>query len=134
MAKKNNEAAPEQLTPEQMAAKLQELEAANAELEAKNKKLSKQAKAASKDAEAVKPEDCTFEVEQTDEEGNETGNTLKYRFTLPQIEIDKVVYKAAELVAETKNAKLAKKNAEILSHLVDIGSGAIELVPEEGGE
>jgi hypothetical protein len=52
-----------------------------------------------------------------------------FKFVYPQIEVDKVVYKAKELC----EAKQGSKEESILAHLVSIGSGAIEAVKNEGG-
>jgi hypothetical protein len=127
------------LTPEEIAKKLQELQDANASLEAEkndlkteNKSLVKENKEALKAAKAAakasKPKEYTFEVDETDEEGNDTGNVLTYRFVAPKFIVDRTEYHAADVV----NSK-DKKHQEILAHLVEINSGIIELVTE-GGE
>lgn len=118
-----------ELTQEELAAKVAALEADKAaleneavELDKKNKKLAADLKKTTKIAEA-KTEVHTFEVDETDEEGEPPGNVLKYKFVAPAFNVDRKEYTAAE----------AKEDAVICAHLVHIGSGIIELV-EEGGK
>jgi hypothetical protein len=95
-----------------------------AELEAQNEALKgdlKKAKAKSaKSAAEDKPKELIFEVDEVDEDGNETGDVLKYRFTCPRFNIDNVEYTAEDVI---KN-----ENEEVLAKLVAIKSGIIELV------
>lgn len=125
MAKKNTtpQDSAQALTPEE---KIKALEAANKQLE----KDLKKAKKDSKEPKAAKPKDLVFEVDELDEEGEETGEVLKYRFTVPRFNIDKVDYNSADVVegAQSKDVKESEKNLLVLSQLVDMNSGIIEQI------
>jgi hypothetical protein len=133
------------LSPEEIAKKFQELQEANTNLETnlsslatenknllkENKAVKNEAKAASK---AAKPQEHTFEVDETDEDGQETGNVLTYKFVAPKFIVDRTEYSAADVVNSNAKDPMHKKHQEILAHLVEINSGIIELVAEKGGE
>jgi hypothetical protein len=95
-----------------------------AELEAQNEALKgdlKKAKAKAKTAAAEeKPKELIFEVDEVDDDGNETGEVLKYRFTCPRFNIDNVEYTAEEVIKS--------ENEEVIAKLVAIKSGIVELV------
>jgi len=108
-------------TPEQ---KIAELEAANAQLASDLKKSQKETAAA-------KPKKLEFEVDEEDEEGEPTGEVLKYKVVVPLFDIDNVQYKATEVIdgyeAESK-AKKPGQYSEVLAKLVQMNSGIIELI------
>jgi len=107
-----------ELTPEQL--RIAELEAQAEGLKNDLKKAkAKAAKVAS--AEPAKRE-LVFAVDEVDEDGDETGNTLKYRFTCPRFNMDNVEYTAEEVVDQ--------ENHEVLAKLVAMKSGIIELVKD----
>jgi hypothetical protein len=125
MSKKKEETATQELdltslTPEQKDAKLQELLAHNAKLAEANKSLKEEVKKSASEKPAALP---TFEVDETDEDGKETGEVATYRFAMPRFIVDRIEYTAAEAV----------KNEKICAHLVEIGSGIVEKI-EKGGK
>ena len=118
--KKVQESAKEQ-TPEQKIA----------ELEAKNAQLASDLKKSQKETASAKPKKLEFEVDEEDEEGEPTGDVLKYKVVVPLFDIDGVEYKAADVIdgyeAEIKADKPGVY-CEVLSKLVQMNSGIIELI------